>query len=109
MTAPRFQHAPSHAEWLLFGIRVLMLVLCAATFIVPVLAQSSGNISTEVAVNGQRILELEKASVLVMAQHTALTERVSRIEGIGIGLGMLTAVQLFLQITNTITLKRKER
>jgi hypothetical protein len=63
--------------------------------------------SAQIAVNAEKIRALETSNAELIQQNVGLQKRVSRIEGIGIGLGALTCVQLFLQLGRHVTLRRK--
>lgn len=64
--------------------------------------------SAQVAVNAAKIKVLETSSADLTQQNESLQDRVSRIEGIGIGLGALTCVQLVLQLGAHVSVQRKE-
>lgn len=63
--------------------------------------------SAQIAVNAEKIRALETSNADLIQQNVGLQERVSRIEGIGIGLGALTCVQLVLQLGAHVSVRRK--
>lgn len=89
---------------LAFRVVTLTILLCVFVPVVMMRAQDA-----QTAVNTEKIKALEMTNAALVKTNSDLQERVSRIEGVGIGLGALTAVQLFLQLGSHMGVRRKEK
>lgn len=93
-------------EAVMLCIRCVILTTLLIAAVPVILAHGQ---DAQSAVNSEKIKQLETSNAALIAQNSSLQERVSRIEGVGIGLGALTSVQLFLQLGAHITLSRKRK
>jgi hypothetical protein len=92
----------------LLVIRSLILVVALAAY--PALrAAAQSAVESKVAVDAQRITDLEKTNAVLVAENSQLQQRVSRIEGVGIGLGSLTGLQIFFSLMSHVSVSRKKR
>jgi uncharacterized protein YoxC len=97
----------------LIGVRLCIIAL-GAVMLCPVLVSAQGSAAdarqdAEITAQVARLEAQSKRADDVQGQVERLQERVSRIEGIGIGLSALAAVQLFLQLNEHVTVRRKTR
>jgi hypothetical protein len=92
-------------ETAILALRLLTLSMLLFAFI-PVYFLHAQE-PAQVAVNAEKIKALETSNTDLIQQNESLQGRVSRIEGIGIGLGALTCVQLFLQLGAHVAVRRK--
>lgn len=94
-------------DMIILTIRAFALCLAVIVFVAPVVRAQLQETQRIVAVDSQRIGELERGQAVLITQNASLNERVSHIEGIGVGLGALTIIQMFLQVMGHVQIQRK--
>lgn len=106
LTAPYLKNPLTVFDAVILVLRLVILAMLLLAFAPVVFLRAE---DAQTAVNTEKIKTLESTNAALVQQNSNLEQRVSRIEGVGIGLGALTSVQLFLQLGAHFSIRRKGR